>query len=234
MNFHTDPPLTITSPYPGNGLIPKGTPARFFTICMKSYIALGIFLGFVDIHTARVDYCCSIRTLQRYVEKLKSEDEEFHDKGRPLLISKADTKLLHAMVRQDYQIPIHKVRQKVAWMIKGEEVETAEEAKKVCSQKSFKRILDKIGVKVKKAEVTTEARAVAVSDKRHALTFVVMLLLFASYSHPSLMINMDSTQFKVGDTSGGKVEVACPIELENDPKALPEDMDKGGMSFFIK
>ncbi len=226
--------LTIDSALPAQCPVSHGMKPKSFTPYIKSWIGLAVIIGVLAKAKAATDFMVTERTIERYMSALKNRKPP-KTEGRPAKLSKDQMKELHEAVRADfYQMTVYQLKRKIFTMITGDPDLSDEDGKKVLSEKTFRRILTSIKVRIKSAEVTTEARAAAVSDKRHALTFAVLLNIFTALACPSLVINMDSTQFKVGDTTEGKVDVVFPVECKDDPRARPQDIDKGGMSFFIK
>jgi hypothetical protein len=78
---------------------------------------------------------------------------------------------------------------------------------KELSNRSVDRIEKNLGISTGLAEITTNARALAVADVRNAVSFGVMNQLMVPMTHPSLILNSDATQYKVGYNSDDKVLV---------------------------
>jgi hypothetical protein len=87
------------------------------------------------------------------------------------------------------------------------------------------------------AETTTNARAEACEDLMNFVTFAAMNFLFVEIYKvaPQLILNIDATQFQVGDNKNGRVRVKHIGPITGPVKAKPKKGDNTtGLSFFIK
>jgi hypothetical protein len=103
------------------------------------------------------------------------------------------------------------------------------------SNRTMGRIEAEGGVKTGMAEETTDARAAGVADQRSTMSFVILNKIMAKVTPIPLMLNVDGTQFTVGNTDEGKCKAKYRGTLKSRPlKVLPQKRNKGGLQFFIK
>jgi hypothetical protein len=122
--------------------------------------------------------------------------------------------------------------------------EKAGKISKAPCKKTMMKIRAANNIKVKAAEITTDARLVATSNICNFITFAAMntALVVDMNIHTALIVNIDATQFKVESDSAGKV-YGC-VAMNDDGsmpnpdkplKAAPREGDNSsGGSFFIK
>ncbi|KAJ1394977.1 hypothetical protein B484DRAFT_439069, partial [Ochromonadaceae sp. CCMP2298] len=84
------------------------------------------------------------------------------------------------------------------------------------------------------AEVTTTARALAIEDVRNALSFCVMNCCCVPLTTPQLIINVDATQFTVGDRKAEPTKVVYTGKRPKQLKAEPTKGQSGLTAYFIK
>jgi hypothetical protein len=104
---------------------------------------------------------------------------------------------------------------------------------KPVSRRTMGKYEKKFVTKTANADKATVARAEARQDVRNAVSFAVMNALVVPMTSPELIINADATQYTVG---GGvdNTQVKYCGEIKGPIKTLPEKMDGGLTSYFIK
>jgi hypothetical protein len=104
---------------------------------------------------------------------------------------------------------------------------------KAPSQRTLKRLVDELKLKNGNAEVTTNARAVAVASVRNAVAFAVMNAVMVPKCKQALLLNPDGTTMTVGIDPSGLVKVFYSGNRPASLKVLPEPGD-GGLLYSIK
>ncbi|KAJ1404376.1 hypothetical protein B484DRAFT_437184 [Ochromonadaceae sp. CCMP2298] len=95
------------------------------------------------------------------------------------------------------------------------------------------RLEAELGVNTKNAETTTHARAEACADVRNAVSMAAMNALMVPKSDPHLILNVDATQFTVGNAMK-KQRVKFRGVPKGPLKATPEEGQTGLTCMFIK
>ncbi len=209
-------------------------PANNYSVYEKHWLGAAAWRKFKTIQQLSAQFEISQRTLYRYMAKYIN-GLMCRLNGRPSMLSEDQVKVLHGMVRSGHYVntieSLHQLMQDMAQQ--HIELFDTKDAK-WCARTQRYYISNLLDCKSIKVETTAAARAEAIEDKRHALTYAVMLNLFVANSSKSLLVNMDSTQFKVGCTTDGTERCAVPRDMKGKAKAREEKKDKTGMAFFIK
>lgn len=92
---------------------------------------------------------------------------------------------------------------------------------RIISKRTFARIDKKVGLRVYNSEFQTEARAKATADIRSTTSFAVAQLVMKDLVNPCLNINIDATQYTVGNDAFGSTKV----------KTMPRDRDGNKIKF---
>ncbi|KAJ1394479.1 hypothetical protein B484DRAFT_472798, partial [Ochromonadaceae sp. CCMP2298] len=95
------------------------------------------------------------------------------------------------------------------------------------------RLEAELGVNTKNAETTTHARAEACADVRNAVSMAAMNMLMVPKSNPHIILNVDATQFTVGDAMK-KQRVKFTGKPKGPLKATPVEGEGGLTCMFIK
>jgi hypothetical protein len=143
----------------------------------------------------------------------------------------------HFLENTTYNIRSEIARDKLDELVKSRAVKRnrSEWQASAVSRRTKCRIETEIGIKSAHAEVTTDARAAAISDLRNAISFAAMNSLMVPITPSKLILNADASQFKVGYDSNKKIEVKYLVKPAGKPlKVLPEKNDAGITAYFIK
>lgn len=108
---------------------------------------------------------------------------------------------------------------------------------KSISKDTLRRWDEELGITTKNAEQTTDARAKAVADHRHAASFIAAQLSMQGLVPPALIINVDATSYTVGKdtTKKSKVKIATSkikVLKRDCVKTLPEDNLNSGTGLY--
>jgi hypothetical protein len=104
---------------------------------------------------------------------------------------------------------------------------------KPVSRRTVGRIIDKLDAREGNAEVWSDARLKACSDKRNAVAFAVANTIMVPTTHMALCINADGTSVNTGKILGDKEKVVYKGERKQ-LKTKDSHRKGGGMGFFIK
>lgn len=107
---------------------------------------------------------------------------------------------------------------------------------KLPSDRTIRRLEETMGIKTGNAELTTNARAVACTDVRNSVSMCAAQHLMVPLTDHYLILNMDGTQYQMGNNSKDKKKVKF-FDAPTDGKALkvkPEGKNKGITAYFIK
>jgi transposase len=104
---------------------------------------------------------------------------------------------------------------------------------KPISRRTVVRYKEKIDFHTGNAKTTTTARAEAVHDPRNALSFAAMNACCVPMSTPELIINVDATQFTVGDKDYAPPKAVWCGKRPDNVKVMPKKGD-GLTSYFVK
>lgn len=163
--------------------------------------------------------------------------------GRPYCISSEKKQgLLATVLENRIQVTTASWNENLQSAFKetAKERNTVIPAHKSLSKRTIGGIELELNVKTAMAEKTTDARAIAVSDIRNAVSFAAMnsYMVQSMKVNPKLILNADASQFKVGSDCKQNIQIKYAetesIKLEGPLKSLPNVADKGITAFFMK
>ena len=164
----------------------------------------------------------SMADLYRYRDKYVNGDNFYNCKGRPAILGGVQkAKLIECLTTSNYQMwtEDYKVKfQELAEEHAEERHKTKSQVKKI-SRRTLARYEDELNIKTGNAEVTTNARAVATADIRNSVSFAVMNKYMVPLTQPALILNVDATQFTVGEKHG-KIQIKYVESSKNSLKAF--------------
>lgn len=179
----------------------------------------------------------SIAYIQRSSKAVQEWPIVFNKRGGQSLLSESQIDgLKHLQTENGNNMGIDKVEEIVLNMAK-QNIETRghhDYLLEKVSDRSMGRILAKANLKTGQANANTKAREKACSDQRNACSFAAMIGHVNNViPHYGLKLNVDATQFALGDDSKKKHKVVY-AEKSRALKADAPTKAEGITSFFIK
>ena len=163
-------------------------------------------------------------TIRKWVRKERSGKAFYPKRGRPGSFDDEELENLKAafnpdkkyQVREDESLELYQKAKDATAKIRNK-------LAKSVNSSDIRRVDIKLNIRKANAETTTDARAAACADLMNFVTFAAMNWLFVvKYQvHVSLILNMDATQFMVGNNKDGKVRVKYIGPVLKTTKAIP-------------
>jgi len=212
---------------------------RVLTIDEKTWLANRVINGDETVKELHLKSKISVSTLYGWISIIRSGNKLL-DNGRPPIIAEE-----HLSKIEDF---ITSSKTSISASIFEDEVHkyavvTAQNRKNISesqvhrpSRRTFKTLEKRLNIKTGNAELTTNARAIACADVRNAVSMCAAQHLMVPLVDHYLILNMDATQYKVGNNSNEKTKVKF-ISRPSLGKSLQVTKDKensGITSFFIK
>lgn len=139
---------------------------------------------------------------------------------------------------KNYKKNVPKNLNKLAARIFSKRTGLSQAQSKPLSNPTIRKFRKELGLKEVLADQKTDARLEAEADLTNTLTFMAANNYMVPNTHPSLVLNVDGTQFKVGDSCEDKPRVwaknkkKAGIHLK--PISVPKGKGKGITAYFIK
>lgn len=207
---------------------------------MKYWPAKEIAAGRETATYYRDKYGMNPRVVNNWVSRHRRGHGFSSSNGRPLILSSYMKKCLAAesvdsvynMTKADFEA---KVKQYA--------IQTIQERRDICesqipvpSSRTIGRLKEELDIHEGKADSTTAARDVACSDVRNMVSFAAAQHMMMPIVDNRLIINLDATQFTVGDKKGRDTVMyrGKRSDQKGPLKAAPDESAKGITSFFIK
>ena len=176
-------------------------------------------------------------TFRKWVKAVKAGDMIYDSKGRPGSLSQNSKLALASYISSgpynvrevDFIKKVHQLQIDDATPFTSSLSQV-----KPIGRRSIYRLRKELQLKSATAEATTFARAEAISSIRNAVSFILAMFIFR-HVKPSLVINMDATQYTVGRSQKANTVIYDPeTQKKKCLKTLPPE--KGGflMHMFIK
>lgn len=182
-------------------------------------------------------YNISHVTIGKWVLAMK-ENRILHEKGgRPCLVDAQTAAFIMTSLHAPMPVPQFKSLVDKAVEDRFQELNRPMLQFNGLSRQSMKRLKARYELKSGNAEENTKAREVAVSCPRNALTFAAMNKYMSEKVSKHTMLNMDATQFEVGNTHEERVaSVYLARPADGKPLKVPkqDDTDHGGLHYYIK
>ena len=183
---------------------------------VKRWIGKGLSEGWLKVKNLVNRFKIASRTLYDYKRKYVNNEAMHKSSGKPKALLQSDLEEIKAEMNESKYLTkttkaieiINKVAKQRS-VINGK----CEYRYQPLHHKTIERTISQINAKKKKAEVTTEARAVALADKRNMITFAAINKALVPLTVPELILNWDATQYGVGDGKDGKVDVVVAFHL---------------------
>ena len=223
-----------------NGI--KNLDVRLLSSVQKNWLGDCIKFGHITPQNLNKITSIKLRTLQRYGQMRADGCQMIRSgPGQPKAYEDEDIEELKKFVaddgvcKNDFQI-----NQKVEELYRNraKHVKNRLRTRVMCSSKTIRVTFKKASIRRGRAEVLTTARKIAIADKWNTVSFAAMNHLMSRVTERDLVLNMDSTQFRVGRVSDGSIEVSFVKEQRSNKKALkvdePGQQSDGSMAFYIK
>lgn len=177
------------------------------------------------------------RTLRKWVLRVKKQDILHCRAGRPSsLTDESKEKLVqyvqagvHSLRVADFEEKIH-----VLQLEQAVGSNLCESQVPLMNRRSIRRLRKSLNIYCGNAETTTAARAEAIASILNATSFAAAMEMCKDY-YPEIVMNMDGTQYTVGNTD----DVKKVVHMGNrggrrSLKVLPDKSGGGLVKFFIK
>jgi hypothetical protein len=176
------------------------------------------------------------RRLHEWKNTVLSGAQFQESQGRPWKLSEdQQIGLVDELTDATYKMPTAEFNKKVLDLAKENAVNMNQAGEQATvSRRTMGRIQEALGVKTGNAEKTTNARAAAVADIRHAITFGAMNQLMQPLTVPELNLNADATAMTCG-YDGAELAQVKFVRTENDTnKPLKVKPTQGVNNSFVK
>jgi hypothetical protein len=174
-------------------------------------------------------------SVYRWIALVTNGQPITRDTGRARILTKMDTEALTSYLTEDAYNRTEEEWTKTVMLLAQANAALRGKTLNSISKRTMGRIEAEGGVKTGVAEETTNARAAGVADQRSTMSFVILNKVMSKVTPIPLLMNVDGTQYTVGNTDEGKCKVKYrDLEKNVSLKVLPQKRNKGGLQFFIK
>jgi hypothetical protein len=203
----------------------------------KIWLANQINVHHVKSKYLSIKYHLNTKTLNRYARNLKKGVIPQDNSGRPPVFSPEAIKVISdKLTNSKYEMRTSNYQNFLNEQAKNTSSSRNKSISQVApvSKRTIGRLEKKINILTSNGEITTDSRAVAISDIRNAVSFAAMNLSMEPYVNPLLILNADATQFPVGNDIKNSLSIKYIGHKITPKKILPNNKNSRITKFFIK
>mmetsp|Transcript_26482 Transcript_26482/g.36462 ORF Transcript_26482/g.36462 Transcript_26482/m.36462 type:complete len:212 (-) Transcript_26482:613-1248(-) len=180
------------------------------TLEQKTWLANRVICGKETVKELHIKYKLSVNTIYKWVNIIKAGGK-LSTNGRPSIISEEHFPNIQEFINNSkesvttslFQEEVHKY----AIVTAQNRRNISESQVKPPSRRTLGTLQKRLQLKTGNAELTTNARAIACSDVRNAVSMCAAQHLMVPLVDHFLILNMDATQYTVGNNSNSKAKV---------------------------
>jgi transposase len=180
------------------------------TLEQKTWLAERVINGLETAKELNIKYKISLNTIYRWISLLKS-GKKLLTNGRPSVILEEHFEKIEETVNSSaagisaslFNDEVHKY----AILTAQSRINITGSQIKRPSRRTVGKILKRLAIKSGNAEQTTNARAIACSDVRNAVSMCAAQHLMVPLVDHYLILNMDATQYTVGNNVESKQKI---------------------------